>query len=72
MVLAIFPSNFVDKLYTARLKRALHDCARSPCKDREQIARAMMLPQVHALSQRYLDPLKMAWLVVVDGKTQLA
>jgi zinc protease len=40
-------------------------------KDREQIVKAMTLPQIHALSQQYLDPSKMVWLVVGDAKTQL-
>jgi zinc protease len=40
-------------------------------KDREQIVKAMTLAQIQALSQRYLDPSKMVWLVVGDAKTQL-
>lgn len=40
-------------------------------KQREAIVKAMTLPQVQALSQKYLDPSKMVWLVVGDGKTQL-
>lgn len=40
-------------------------------KDREQVVKAMTLPQVQALSQKYLDPSKMVWLVVGDAKTQL-
>lgn len=40
-------------------------------KEREQIVKAMTLPQVQALSTKYLDPSKMVWLVVGDGKTQL-
>ena len=40
-------------------------------KDREQIVKAMTLPQIQALSQKYLDPSKMVWLVVGDAKTQL-
>lgn len=40
-------------------------------KDREAIVKAMTLPQVQALSQKYLDPSKMVWLVVGDAKTQL-
>lgn len=40
-------------------------------KDRERIVKAMTLPQVQALSQKYLDPSKMVWLVVGDAKTQL-
>lgn len=40
-------------------------------KEREQIVKAMTLPQVQALSQKYLDPSKMVWLVVGDAKTQL-
>ena len=41
-------------------------------KDREQIVKAMTLAQIQALSQRYLDPAKMVWLVVGDAKTQLS
>ncbi|MDB5920929.1 MAG: peptidase family, partial [Massilia sp.] len=40
-------------------------------KDREQIVKAMTLPQIQALSQKYLNPSKMVWLVVGDAKTQL-
>jgi len=40
-------------------------------KEREQIVRAMTLPQIQTLSKKYLDPSKMVWLVVGDGKTQL-
>ncbi|UVW29636.1 pitrilysin family protein [Massilia sp. H6] len=40
-------------------------------KDREQIVKAMTLPQIQALSKNYLDPSKMVWLVVGDAKTQL-
>ena len=40
-------------------------------KDREQIVKAMTLPTIQALSQKYLDPSKMVWLVVGDAKTQL-
>jgi zinc protease len=40
-------------------------------KDREQIVKAMTVPQIQALSQKYLDPSKMVWLVVGDAKTQL-
>ncbi|QOY93000.1 insulinase family protein [Massilia sp. UMI-21] len=40
-------------------------------KDRERIVQSMTLPQVQALSQKYLDPSKMVWLVVGDAKTQL-
>ena len=40
-------------------------------KDRERIVKGMTLPQVQALSQKYLDPSKMVWLVVGDAKTQL-
>ena len=32
----------------------------------------MTLPQIQALSQHYLDPSKVIWLVVGDAKTQLA
>jgi len=31
----------------------------------------MTLPQIQSLSQKYLDPSKMVWLVVGDAKTQL-
>ncbi|MEJ7804450.1 MAG: pitrilysin family protein [Telluria sp.] len=40
-------------------------------KEREQIVKAMTLPKIQALSQQYLDPSKMVWLVVGDAKTQL-
>ncbi len=40
-------------------------------KDREQIVKAMTLPQIQALSKKYLDPSKMVWLVVGNAKTQL-
>ncbi len=40
-------------------------------KDRERIVQSMTLPQIQALSQKYLDPSKMVWLVVGDAKTQL-
>ncbi len=40
-------------------------------KDREQIVKAMSLPKIQSLSQKYLDPSKMVWLVVGDAKTQL-
>ena len=40
-------------------------------KEREQIVKAMTLPQIQALSQKYLDPSNMVWLVVGDAKTQL-
>ena len=40
-------------------------------KDREAIVKAMTLPQIQSLSQKYLDPSKMVWLVVGDAKTQL-
>jgi zinc protease len=40
-------------------------------KDREAIVKAMTVPRVQALSQQYLDPSKMVWLVVGDAKTQL-
>ena len=39
--------------------------------DRERIVKAMTLPQIQTLSQKYLDPSKMVWLVVGDAKTQL-
>lgn len=40
-------------------------------KDREGIVKTMTLPQIQSLSQKYLDPSKMVWLVVGDAKTQL-
>ncbi|MFC0133884.1 M16 family metallopeptidase [Massilia eurypsychrophila] len=40
-------------------------------KDREQIVKAMTVPKIQSLSQKYLDPSKMVWLVVGDAKTQL-
>lgn len=40
-------------------------------KDREGIVKSMTLPQIQSLSQKYLDPSKMVWLVVGDAKTQL-
>jgi zinc protease len=40
-------------------------------KEREQIVKTMTVDQIKALSQKYLDPNKMIWLVVGDAKTQL-
>jgi zinc protease len=40
-------------------------------KERERVVQSMTLPQIQALSQKYLDPSKMVWLVVGDAKTQL-
>ncbi|MES2900733.1 MAG: pitrilysin family protein [Pseudomonadota bacterium] len=40
-------------------------------KEREQIVQSMTVPQIQALSQKYLDPSKMVWVVVGDAKTQL-
>ena len=40
-------------------------------KQREQIVKAMTVPQIKTLSAKYLDPNKMVWLVVGDAKTQL-
>lgn len=40
-------------------------------KAREQIVKTMSVEQIKALSQKYLDPSKMIWLVVGDAKTQL-
>ncbi len=40
-------------------------------KEREQIVKSMTLPRIQALSQQYLDPANMVWLVVGDAKTQL-
>eukprot|EP01030_Chromulinospumella_sphaerica_P034335 gene34335-biopygen9209 len=41
-------------------------------KEREQIVKTMTVDQIKALSQKYLDPIKMIWLVVGDAKTQLS
>lgn len=41
-------------------------------KEREQIVKTMTVDQIKALSQKYLDPNKMIWLVVGDAKTQLS
>jgi zinc protease len=41
-------------------------------KEREQIVKQMTLEQIEALSQQYLDPSKMVWLVVGDATTQLS
>jgi zinc protease len=38
---------------------------------REKIVRDMDVPRIQALSQRYLDPSRMIWLVVGDARTQL-
>ncbi|MBD8532497.1 MULTISPECIES: pitrilysin family protein [unclassified Massilia] len=40
-------------------------------KEREGIVKAMTLPRIQALSEKYLDPSQMVWLVVGDAKTQL-
>ena len=40
-------------------------------KDREQIVKEMTVEQIRALSQKYINPDKMIWLVVGDAKTQL-
>ncbi len=40
-------------------------------KQREQIVKAMTVPQIKTLSGKYLDPNKMVWLIVGDAKTQL-
>lgn len=40
-------------------------------KDREQIVKGMTVKQIADLSNKYLDPNKMIWLVVGDAKTQL-
>jgi zinc protease len=40
-------------------------------KEREKIVKTMTVDQIKTLSQRYLDPNKMIWLVVGDAKTQL-
>jgi zinc protease len=39
---------------------------------REQIVKAMTVAQIRDLSERYLDPNRMIWVVVGDAKTQLA
>ncbi len=38
---------------------------------REQIVREMTIERVRELAARYLDPSRMVWLVVGDGRTQL-
>lgn len=48
-----------------------YDWAPDYVKAREQIVKTMTLEQIKALSQKYLDPNKMIWLVVGDAKTQL-
>ena len=40
-------------------------------KDREQIVKGMTVKQISDLSNKYLNPDKMIWLVVGDAKTQL-
>ena len=40
-------------------------------KRREKIVKSLTVPQIKALSGKYLDPNKMIWLVVGDAKTQL-
>jgi zinc protease len=40
-------------------------------KDREKIVQAMTVDKVKSLSEKYLNPNKMIWLVVGDAKTQL-
>lgn len=40
-------------------------------KDRERIVKSMTVKQIKDLSQKYLNPDKMIWLVVGDAKTQL-
>lgn len=40
-------------------------------KDREQIVKGMTVKQIVDLSQKYLNPDKMIWLIVGDAKTQL-
>jgi zinc protease len=40
-------------------------------KEREQIVKAMTIPQIQTLSKKYLDTSSMVWLVVGDAKTQL-
>ncbi|MGD9587448.1 MAG: M16 family metallopeptidase [Pyrinomonadaceae bacterium] len=40
-------------------------------KQREQMVKAMTVPQIRTLSGKYLDPNKMVWLIVGDAKTQL-
>ncbi|MFZ6818712.1 M16 family metallopeptidase [Undibacterium sp. Ji22W] len=48
-----------------------YDWTANYVKEREQIVKTMTLEQIKALSQKYLDPNKMIWLVVGDAKTQL-
>ena len=40
-------------------------------KQREQIVKDMTVDRIQALSDQYLDPSKMIWLVVGDAKTQM-
>ena len=40
-------------------------------KSQEQMVKSMTVNQIKALSQKYLDPNKMFWLIVGDAKTQL-
>jgi zinc protease len=40
-------------------------------KDREQIVKGMTVKQISDLSNKYLDPNRMIWLIVGDAKTQL-
>lgn len=40
-------------------------------KDREKIVNEMTVEKIQGLSDKYLDPNKMVWLVVGDAKTQL-
>lgn len=39
-------------------------------KDREKIVRDMTVEQIRALSEKYLDPNKMIWMVAGDAETQ--
>lgn len=40
-------------------------------KDREKVVNDMTIPRIQELSNKYIDPNKMIWLVVGDAKTQL-
>ena len=40
-------------------------------KEREAIVQNMSIAQIRKLSEQYLDPNKMIWLIVGDAKTQL-
>ena len=40
-------------------------------KKREEVVRGMTIDKIGDISEKYLDPDKMIWLVVGDAKTQL-